>query len=85
MKQKFFLSLVLATLSFTAFAEGEYAFEDISFERNGILHEMFLTCVKTKAECTTMAHHQGYQVIKVVTDRARCTQAPKIKACIVKH
>lgn len=85
MKRKLFLSLILATLSLSAFAEGEYAFEDISYERDGILHEMFLTCVKTKAECTTLAHHQGYTVIKVVTDRARCTQRAKSKACIVKH
>lgn len=85
MIRKFFLSLILTTLSFGAFAEGEYAFEDISYEEKGVLHEMFLTCVKNKAECNTLAHHQGYTVIKVVTDRARCTQSPKIKACIVKH
>ena len=86
MKTWLFYIVLSTSFSFAVFAqEGEYAFEDLSYETDGVLHEMFLACVATKTECATLAHHQGYPVSKVVTDRARCPKRPKTKACIIKH
>lgn len=78
-----FLSLMF---SMTAFADDQfYEEEEMAYELDSINHEMFLGCVATKAQCQSLATQQGLPVLKVVTDRARCPQRPKTKACIVQH
>lgn len=87
MKKTLLLALVLGcTFSLNSFSDDEiYEAEDLSYETDGILHEMFLACVAAKTECQTLAHHQGLAFLKVVRDTARCPARPKTKACIVQH
>lgn len=80
MKVALLLLLFVSTVPTVAFSDDDsYAVVE---EMN---HEMFLACVSSKKECTQMAHHEGYNVSKVVKDQARCPQRPKKLACIVQH
>lgn len=87
MKKVLLFAFVLGcTFSLNSYSEEEiYEAEDLSYETDGILHEMFLSCVATKTECQALAHHRGYAFVKVVSDRDRCPTRPKTKACIVQH
>lgn len=85
---KGFLACILLSVMFTttAFSDDHYYDEEeMAYELDSINHEMFLGCVATRSQCQTLATQQGLPVLKVVTDRARCPQRPKTKACIVQH
>lgn len=81
-----FLGLLLTTFSSAVFSMEESVSSYVSgSEEESILHEMFIGCAGTKAECRQMAHHEGFSTSKTIRDRARCPQRPKTLACIVKH
>lgn len=58
---------------------------DLIDQTEEIEHEMIIGCVSKKSECTTLAHHQGYNTSRTMKDAARCPNRPKTLACIVKH
>ena len=81
-----FLGLLLTTFSSAVFSMEETTSSYVSgSEEESILHEMFIGCAGTKAECRQMAYHEGFSTSKAVKDRARCPQRPKTLACIVQH
>ncbi len=80
------LGLLLTTFTSAVFSMEEtnssYIF---GTEEESILHEMFIGCAVTKAECRQMAQHEGFSNSKTIRDRARCPQRAKALACIVEH
>ncbi len=80
------LGLLLTTFSSAIFSMEETISSYVSSsEEESILHEMFIGCAGTKAECRQMAHHEGFSTSKTIRDRARCPQRSKSLACIVEH
>lgn len=85
------IAAVFVFVFFTSLMPSVYA-EESSYtsyesveELEEINHEMMIGCVSSKRECTTMAHHQGYNTSRTVKDTLRCPRTPKTLACIVKH
>lgn len=81
-----FAFLFFTTVMSPVFAEeSSYSIYEAVDESEEITHDMMIGCVSSKSECTTRAHHQGYNTSKTVKDTVRCPRSPKTLACIVKH
>lgn len=82
----FFAFLCFTSVISPVFAdENSYTIYETVNESEDITHDMMIGCVSSKKECTTMAHHQGYNTSRAVKDTVRCPRNPNNLACIVKH
>ena len=78
--------VIFAVSSAGAFAiDDEFQTEEYFYEADEIYHEMQLGCVATKKECISLAQQSGYAFVRVFSDRARCPERRKPRACIVQH